>query len=280
MVSTSIASAGLADTLARIDAETAWLAVRPGVPPDPSGWTVLADVDEAYVRAWEQDTARRHREEYGRADRVTAAGYVLSWCAGVPGKVGGACFALARRVPRLEPEALALHRHPVEVRLDGVALLDERFWCLPDDPAADASTATVVADEAALATVLRAQVRAHADRFLAWYTPGARLPRRSPLGAFVDGLDTGLWMGARYARRPAPLRSAAVVLPGGTAEFREASTLYTLRDERGRDHLTRERIACCHHYRLDAARQACFTCPRTDLAERRRRATEWDDDAP
>lgn len=280
-VTLSIAAAdGLAATLARLDAGSEWLETRLGMPRDGAGWTVAADVDQAFVRAWEQDVLRHHRVEYGGSDPVTAAGYVLSWYAGVPARIGGACFALARRVPRLAPEALALRRHPVEAHPDGIALLDDRFWCLPDDPAAADPAATVVADEAALGAVLRAEVRAHADRFLGWYSPGARLPRRSLLGAFVDGLDVGLWTGGITAGTPPALvpRAAAVVLPGGTAEFRDASTLHLLRDARGREHLTRERVACCHYYRLDPARDACFTCPRTTPAARRRLAAEWPDE--
>lgn len=273
-------SGGLAATLARVSAETEWLTVRLGLPDGAEGWTGMADLDPTYLRAWERETARRHDAAYGRCEPVAAAAYVLSWYAGLPGEVGGACFALARRVPRLTPDVLALHRHPTEAHPDGVALLDGAFWCLPDDPAAGDPAATVVADEAALAAVLRAEVRDHADRFLAWYSPGARLPRRSLLGAFVDGIDVGLWMGARRTHRPVDRipAAAAEVLPGGTPEFRDGSTLYLLRDARGREHLTRERVACCYYYRLAADGRACFTCPRTDPADRVRRATDWPDD--
>jgi hypothetical protein len=281
LVTLSITAAdGLAGTLARLDAGSEWLQVRSGLPRDAVGWTVAADVDEAFVRAWERAVAHRHDVTYGRSDPVTAAGYVLSWYASVPARIAGACFAVARRVPRLEPEVVALHRHPEDLHPDGVALLDDRFWCLPDDPAAGDPAATVAADEAALGAVLRAQVRAHADRFLGWYTPGARLPRRSLLGAFFDGLDVGLWTGGLTAGVPAACvpEAATPALPGGTAEFRDASTLYLLRDARGREHLTRERVACCHYYRIEPTRDACFTCPRTTPAARRALAAEWPDE--
>ncbi|HXV94250.1 MAG TPA: (2Fe-2S)-binding protein [Pseudonocardia sp.] len=269
----------LGDTVAMVDSASEWLTLRLGMPAGADGWIALTEIDPDFMRAWEALAAEYQRAEYGRTDPVTAAAYALSWYAGVPGEVGGACLQTARRVPRLQPESLAVHRHPTEHHVDGVALLDERFWCLPDDPAAGDPAATVVTDEAALAAVLRAEVRTHADRFLAWYRPGARLPRRGLLGAFVDGLDCGVWTGGGYrGEEPASvLATAATVLPGRTPQFTEASTMYLLTDDRGREHLTRQRVACCFYYRLDEAREACFTCPRTDLAQRRRRAATWDD---
>ena len=65
----------------------------------------------------------------------------------------------------LDRAALAFRCHPDEEYPESVALLDTRFWCLPDDPAAGHPDATVVADLPALAAVLRAQVRAHGEEF-------------------------------------------------------------------------------------------------------------------
>jgi hypothetical protein len=269
----------LARTLDTVGRRSEWMAWHHGLPPGEAGWVRCADVDAAFMAAWERDAAAGHRREYGRTDAMTAAAYPLDWYAGLPGTVGGATFRVARRVPRLAPEVLAFRRHPVEGHPDAVALLDDEFWCLPGDPAADHPAATVVADEATLADVLRTQVRIHADRFLAWYRPGARLARRNLLGAFFDGLDCGIWSGGECTgpARAAVLADAALVLPGGTAQFREASTLYLLTDDRDRVHLTRRRVSCCHHYRVDPSGEACFTCPRTADADRPRRAAEWDD---
>ena len=83
-------------------------------------------------------------------------------------------------------------------------MLDPRFWCLPEDPAADQPDATVVADQAALVAWLRAEVREHAHAFLATLHPAhRRLPRRALLGAFTDGVDTGLSSPATARRLPA-----------------------------------------------------------------------------
>jgi hypothetical protein len=183
----------LDDTAARAGAALDWLAFRVGPPGDPTGWTRCDEVDAAHVAGWEARVATALEAEHGRSHPSTAAAYVLDWCAGLPGHVGGAFFRLARRVPRLDRASLAFACEPVERYPDRVALLDRRFWCLPDDPAAGHPAATAVRDLDALADVLRAQVRAHADEFLAGYRGGARLPRRHLLGAFFDGLDVGVW---------------------------------------------------------------------------------------
>jgi hypothetical protein len=258
----------------RVDALQEWCTVRIGVPAGDAGWVGCAALDAAFVTAWEDVVAATQQRDHGLRSATATAAYVLGWYAALPGQVGGAFFRLARRVPRLDPQALAFHRHP-DGHCDGIALLDDRFWCLPDDPAADDPAATPVPDEATLAAVLRAQVRGHADHFLARYRPAARLPRRSLLGAFFDGLDTGLWLGGPDGEQA--LADASAVLPGGTPEFRDASTLHPLTDARGRVHLTRRSVSCCYYFHLDAAGEACFTCARTTDGERRRRAAEWDE---
>jgi hypothetical protein len=170
-------------------------------------------VDAAFVTRWEQAVAAQHVKDFGRSHPTTATGYVLSWYARIPGALGGALFRLARRVSRLDRAAVAF-RLGAEAHPEAYALLDTRFWCLPTDPAADHPDATVTPDGAALAAVLRAQVREHADAFLAQHPTRRRLPRRALLGAFTDGVDTGLWLGGdATAERLLP--DAALALPAG-----------------------------------------------------------------
>lgn len=255
--------------------------LRLGLPEDDVGWVRCCEVlaDPSSVPRWQADAAAQLRGEHASVPAVTPAAYVLSWYAESPGLVGAVFFHLARRVPRLGPDTLAFHRHPEEHYADAFALLDGRFWCLPDDPAADHPDATVVADVGVLAGRLRAEVRAHADAFLAGYHPGARLPRRSLLGSFFDALDGGLWTaGEQTGDEAGGVRDAAQVLPGRTAEFREASAMYRFTDARGREHVSRHRVACCYFYRLSGAESACFTCPRTTDDERVTRSAEWPDD--
>lgn len=255
--------------------------LRLGLPDDDADWVRCSDVldDPSFVPRWQAEAAAHLREEHATVPAVTPAAYVLSWYAEGPGMVGAVFFHLARRVPRLGPGALAFRRHVEERYAEGFALLDGRFWCLPDDPAADHPDATVLPDVGALAWRLRAEVRAHADAFLAGYVPGARLPRRSLLGSFFDALDGGLWSaGEQTGDEAAGLRDAALVLPGRTAEFGGASAMYRFTDVRGREHVSRHRAACCYFYRLSGADHPCFTCPRTTDEERVTRAAEWPDE--
>lgn len=268
----------LRSTLSAIDVEDEWVEWRLATADLAEDWTRCDDVDGAFVAEWERDAARHQERGHRRSDPRAAAAHVLGWYAELPGMMGGRMFAAARRVPRLDAGSLAFRLHPTEFWPDGIALLDARFWCLADDPSTGSPSASVVGTEEELATLLRRQVRAHADTFLTWYRPGAKLARRNLVGAFFDGLDTGLWGGVDPgpAGRPGIRAAAARVLPGGTEEFGAASTLHELTDTRGRTHLTRERISCCHSYLLEED-DPCFTCPRTTARVRAHRAAEWDE---
>lgn len=248
-------------------------------PDDDPTWTRCADVDAAFLTGWERRIAAGLVRNHGRSNPMTVAGFSLDWYAGVPGQLGGAMYRLARRVPRLDRASLAFTRDPAQHYPRGIALLDPRFWCLPADPDADHPAATVVDDEVALAGVLRAQVRAHADDFLADFRPSARLPRRGLLGAFFDGLDTGVWFGGEPGASAAAsiLAEAAAVLPGGTAEFRDASSIYRFVDARDRAHVARRRVGCCYYFKVAADDLPCTTCPRVDDAQRVARYSAVDD---
>ena len=260
----------LADSAARLTEAFGQPVVHGEPGPD---WTRCADVDTAFVTRWERDVAAEHVREYGRSHRSAAAGYVLGWYAGIPAGLGAALFRLERRVPRLHRSAVAFRLAP-EAYPEAFALLDSRFWCLPTDPAADHADATVVADEAALAAVLRAEVRGHADAFLASYPAHGRLPRRALLGAFTDGVDTGLSLAGDTGRLP---DEAALVLPAGPSPL-PASTIAVLVDGRGRRHVDRTTLSCCYYFKLDPAAGPCGTCPRIPAAERLRQLTELPDD--
>lgn len=270
--------APLASTVATVDGLQEWLDVRLGWPEDSAGWVRCTDVDAGFLAGWEARIGAHLTRTYGRSHPQTRSGYALDWYAGVAGVVGGACFRQARRVPRLDRAAMAFRCHADEEYPEAVALLDARFWCLTSDADAGHPDATVVADEPALAAALRAQVRAHADDFLAAYAGGARLPRRQRLGAFFDSLDLGVWYGGDAGVDAADevLGLGATVLPGATAEFADRSTVHRLTDQRGREHLSRRRVGCCYYFKVADDGRACITCPRVDDATRAARYTELD----
>lgn len=263
----------LARTAARADTAHDWLTVRHAPGGGQGGWTACSQVDAAYVARWEGLAGAGTAADYGRTHPMAQAGYVLGWYAGVAAGLGALFFALDRRVPRLGRADVGFRTHAGQHYPDAVATLQQRFWCLPGDPDAGHPDAEAVADEGALAAVLRAQVRAHADDFLAGYRPGARLPRRTLLGAFFDGLDGGFWLEGPAAPVPgdAAVAAARLVLPGGTAQFADASSFHTVTDRRGRAHLSRRRVSCCYYFKVSDDGAACTTCPRTTDTERAER---------
>ena len=259
-------------TAERLDAVHEWLTVTADTAA-PQGWLRCSEVDATVIAEWERHAAAQQLRYDGRSHPTAAASYALGWYADIASRLGGMCLLLERRVPRLGREVLAFRCHPEEHYPEAVAFLDPRFWCLSSDPDAAHPDATVVADESMLGAILRAEVRAHADNFLATYRPGARLPRRDLLGAFFDGLDEGFWR--EYTSTGPSLADsialAQAALPGDTAEFTDRSSLYVVEDPEGAQHLTRCRVSCCNYYRVSEIGEACTTCPRTTDEERRRR---------
>lgn len=265
----------MAATLRRARGWGEW-SVRFGPPPDGAGWVRCSEVSAEYLAWWEGEFAACVGSETGGVvPALASTTYVLKHYAALPGLLGAICFHLARRVPRLDRDAIAFHlgeRHRYPAR---VALLDERFWCLPNDPKADDPAATVLPDEAALAARLRVEVRGHADAFLADYDPTVRLTRRHRYAAFFDGLDQWLWLAGRYAGDDrAGMADAHLVLPGGTAEFPEPSSVHAFVDGHGTVRVSRVRAACCNHYRLPGVDEPCLTCPRVSAEERVRRVAD------
>lgn len=264
----------LRETAKRADAARDWLTVA--FQPASGDWLPCSAVDAEVVAEWEQRAAEVCVKYDGRSHPVTSASYALGWYADIAAGLGALCFQVDRRVPHLDRAAVAFRRHRDDHYPDGVALLDPRFWCLPDDPDATHPDATVVPDEEALAARLRAEVRSHADEFLSWYRPGARLPRRDLLGAFYDGLDVGFWLDGAEAS-PADLEEAVaaarLALPGRTGEFSQGSSLEVVTDG-SVCRLARLRVSCCNYYRVSDVGEECASCPRTSEADRLRRVLE------
>jgi hypothetical protein len=255
----------LADSLARLNEAQPWLRLRTDEPdePDRTWWrcsTVLAQ--PAHFEKWGAELACWLRATYDEAPERVVAGYLLTWYLSAPGLLAGLLFHSQRRVPVLAPETLAFRLGEPRPHPDAVAVLDQRFACLPDDPAADDPTATVVADESALAALLRARFAGHAARFVAAFEPGVRFGRHTLWAAATDALDEGLWLAGRYcAEEAAGVADAALVLPSALTPFTSASTLVAAGAGAPRP-WTRRRESCCFHYALCNGQGECETCPR------------------
>ncbi len=275
MHSTAVPAAGppvppLAASLATVDAAVSCVHIRSGTRGEP-GWVRCTDAlrgPELFYR-WRADLARRLAEHHGPVAEQVPAGYVLQWYLGVPGCLGGMTFHHVRRVPSLAPEDVAFRLASGSSHVEGIAVLGRRFWCLADDPDAGSPDATAVADEDALAGVLRAEVAAHAERFLQVYGPTVRFGRRTLWGAATDALDAALWVAGREQGAEASgVLDARLVLPGRIAPFTSGSTLRKIVDDAGRSQWTRQRESCCFHYKLAGVERPCVTCPRLSDADR------------
>jgi hypothetical protein len=258
---TSLSRAPLVASLDRLANLPSWVQLHAGLPADQPGWVRCADLlaDPDGFDRWRAGLAGWLVEQHGAAPDRTTAGYVLTWYLSAPGFLAGLLFHSVRRVPSLRPADLALRLpargrpHPV-----AVALLADGFACLPDDPDRDHPAATVVADETALAALLRARYTAHAAQFVAVYRRTVRLGARTLWAAATDALDNGVWLAGRLlGDEPGAVADAALLLSGDPTPLTAGSTL---RPAPGGG-WTRTRQGCCFHYALPGA-AACATCPR------------------
>lgn len=256
--------AGLRASLLRVDARQQRFAVHPSVPAH-GDWTSCAQAlaDPACFDRWRKRLAAWLDEKYGEAPARTTAGYVLNWYAQVPAYLGALLFHHERRVPALHPEDIAFRLAPGRPHPDAIALTGRSFACLPDDPAAGTSEATVVADEHALAALLRSRYVAHLARFVAAFGVGVRFGRRTLWAAATDALDTALWQaGLAGGDEGAAVADAALVLPERIEPFTAGSTLRRVPGDAGHDVWSRRREGCCFHYLLQRGQGECGTCPR------------------
>lgn len=263
------------ELVTRLDAGITWLAIRRGMPDSP-GWVRCADVldDPVGLPGWLAAVTDGVTAMNSGAPPplVTPASYLMAWYLDVPAYVGGLSFGLARRVPSLAPEELAVHLDPGGWP-DGVALLGRRFACLPDDPASEHPDADVVGDEAALAAVLRDRLTEHARAFHDAYWPDVKISSKQRWGTLTDVLDVALWSsGPPRGDEELGVADAALVLDDVHPPLTSASRMYSLVDSHGRQRWTRRRESCCFYFRLPNS-TVCFTCPRVSDAERVARAS-------
>ncbi|MDT7724014.1 MAG: hypothetical protein QOI21_590 [Actinomycetota bacterium] len=236
--------------------------------PSGENWQRCSDLleDPAHFEIWCKSLGEWLIEEYGEAPRRTTVGYIMSWYLHVPAYIGALLFHHERRVPSLRPEELAFRLSGDRPHPAGLAVLGDDFYCLPSDPGSGLPEATVVADERALAAVLRARYIAHAAQFVRAYGPFSKLGRRMLWAAATDAIDNSLWsagmQGETREAEGAGVADAAMVLESRFPPLTSASTLRITTDSAGRREWTRRRESCCFSYLL-AAESECDSCPRT-----------------
>lgn len=252
--------ADLAESVARAASRQARVSLQVGVTTDSSDWVNCASLlsDTTLFDGWRAELAGWLTDRYGAAPERTTAGYVMTWYLSVPGYLAALLFHHERRVPSLRPEHLAFRLARPRPHPDSIAVLDRRFVCLPDDPAAGTPDATVVPDERALAAVLRGRFTAHAARFVGAFAPSVRFGRHTLWAAATDALDDSMLLAGRYGGdEGAGVVDGALLLPGRLAPLTSGSTMRPAGDG-----WTRRRESCCFHYLLECGKGPCSTCPR------------------
>lgn len=255
--------AGLAESVTRAESRQARVSLRVGPPADSYDWVNCASLlsETALFEKWRSSLAEWLIDEYGDAPERTTAGYVMTWYLSVPGYLAALLFHHERRVPSLRPEHLSFRTARPRPHPDSIALLDRRFVCLPDDPAAGTPDATVVPDERALAAVLRGRFTAHAARFVSAFAPTVRFGRHTLWAAATDALDDSMLLAGRYGgNEGAGAVDGALLLPARLAPLTSASTMRPAAGTQGE--WTRRRESCCFHYLLECGKGPCTTCPR------------------
>ncbi len=250
----------LAASVSRASSRQVRMSLRVGLPEDEAGWVNCGRLlsDSAGFASWRSSLAGWLDATYGAAPERTTGGYVMTWYLAVPGYLAALLFHHERRVPSLRPEQLAFRMARPRPHPESIAVLDTRFVCLPDDPAAGTPAATVVPDERALAAVLRGRFTAHAARFIATFAPTVRFGRHTLWAAATDALDDSMLLAGRYGGdEGAGVLDAALLLPSRLGPLTSGSTMRPCGGG-----WTRRRESCCFHYLLEHGKGPCSTCPR------------------
>jgi hypothetical protein len=254
----------LRDAVATLDARVSWtrLSVTEGETPAGDRWVTCADLltDPSLLSQWTSQ-ARAH---YGSAtDPLTGAGLVLDWYLAAVALPAVGAFHLGDVLVDLDPTAVAL-------RLGA-----------PGSPSS--ATALLRAEPVAVgagAAPLAAQLRTHAEAFVAVFGPQFRFSRRACWAAVTDQVDTAFltagWVSGEQDRAAA---EAAAVLGADEASSwlpgAGWSTLHQVVDVHGRSHWTRRRHGCCLLYRVPGI-APCLSCPRVGDEVRQASSASWD----
>jgi hypothetical protein len=192
----------------------------------------------------------------------------------VAGAAVGA-FSRDRRVPDLRPEnvwlCFAEWGSP-----NAVAFRNDRFVCLPDDPAAASSVVDIVPSVEDLRNLLR-------ERLIELFSPFVTLLRsRARIGA------RALWQGAAESCAHAILASVPMSSPDDEIWFREEITAlicqadsplrakpdFELIEVNGRCRLCLIGSTCCDNFKR-AGEDYCSNCPHRRREERIEALREW-----
>lgn len=245
---TTFASSPIAATLDRAAQRVPYFTARVGAVP--TGWRPAVDVvhdPHAVTDMLDQMLAAYDTEDRQAAAAFLVLGYFWSLML-----ASVTSFALERRVPDLSASALSVDLH------GGACFISDRFLALPDDPAADHSSAIVVANDDALRDyVVETLDFEHATplfRTLRTVAPfGINGMRANYVDRFVSAT---IWLANAVGDPSIALREVPAFVrrmaPGSRAGVVQV-------EHDGRHGLMRLQAGCCLNYRMPG-RDTCDTC--------------------
>lgn len=258
----------LAQTLERVGELNEYLNVRLGAPSG-EGWvpaSELAYEDSPHLDPFLERVGAEHETE----DRSVMASFFFgyyNWQVAAPAIIS---YLTESRVPDVSATNLALHVNEAG-RVDDLAVLEEKFAALPDDPASKRPGATVVDDGDALRRYfLDRLIEGHLAPLVELLRTRTPLGRRALWAAVADRCaSTVIWLTRQLGKEDlCPGEVEALV--GEPPLEGKTGVMYV--EHAGRTEMFLRRGSCCFYYKL--AREHCATCPLLPLEERERRLRE------
>jgi hypothetical protein len=251
-------------TVAKINAISPYFQLSVGTPPDAS-WSrasvVLTDPD------WVATTIGRL---YAKRGYITPRNLAASFYDGYQWYVGTAAisgFFAHARVPDVGVDNVAL-KFDDDGWVTGIALIDGRFACLPDDPAATHSDARVFPDRRALREHAARMVYAHVNHLAAPLIDAADVSEQSLRLASANSISMlALWI-LQQSNQPALAETEAHAF-AAAMPFPAKARLFEVECDGERAVYVNGSV-CCHWY-LDpenTERSYCGNCPKVPLPKR------------
>jgi hypothetical protein len=251
-------------TVTKINALSPYFQLSAGAPIDAS-WTradaLLGDPDRVATTVGRLHAKRGY---------VTPRDLATSFYDGYQWYVGAAAisgFFADARVPDISTDNVAL-KIDDEGWVVGIALIDARFACLPDDPAAAHPDARIFADRAALREHAARSIYAHSNRLAALLIDVAGVNEYSLRLASVNSIATlAIWI-LQQAKQPALAETEAHAF-AAALPFPAKARLFEVECDGERAVYVNGSV-CCHWY-LDpenTERSYCGNCPKVPLKKR------------
>ena len=205
-------------------------------------------------------------------DRQFSATAFISSYSGQMTAAGIGSYLTARRVPDFSPENVRLHFDD-NVCHDQLALVEGRFFALPDDPDAGQSHVTVVEDIDALRDELRIQIEAHMANIIGALKLKTGMGKRGLWGLVADRLAGNLIYACKLLGQQERCQRELDALIYVVGSHLNGKTDMITLEHAGKSEMFLTRGACCQYYKAPGY-SYCATCPLQKPEERERHMRE------